>query len=97
MNHAANSIRMNDAALPVAIPADHIGPVVLPGTNRQVWWTGRVAIGLRYEPNTERQPAGRSAQWLQDLMLAQGGRAGIFSLVEGVRSRWIADGRALPP
>ena len=25
------------------------GPVLLPWSGRRVWWTGRVAIGLRYE------------------------------------------------
>ena len=25
------------------------GPIALPGSGRVVWWTGRVAIGLRYE------------------------------------------------
>jgi hypothetical protein len=37
------------APCPADIPAGHIGLVDLPGSNRQVWWTGRVAIGLRYE------------------------------------------------
>jgi hypothetical protein len=26
------------------------GPVRLPGSQRIVWWTGRVAIGLRWQP-----------------------------------------------
>ena len=30
----------------MSIPPGHVGPVVL-GTGRLVWWTGRVAIGLR--------------------------------------------------
>lgn len=30
------------------IPDGYRGPVALPGTGRIVWWTGRVAIGLRY-------------------------------------------------
>ena len=30
------------------VPKDYIGPVALPGTGRMVFWTGRIAIGLRY-------------------------------------------------
>jgi len=32
------------------VPKDYIGPVALPGTGRMVFWTGRIAIGLRYAP-----------------------------------------------
>jgi hypothetical protein len=32
------------------IPPARIGLVQLPGSTRLVWWTGRVAIGLRYWP-----------------------------------------------
>jgi hypothetical protein len=61
-------IRPNDSALPVSIPAGHIGPVVLPGSGRLIWWTGRVAIGLRHEP--ERFDClSQSALWVQDLMI----------------------------
>ena len=55
---------------PVPVPEGHIGPVVLPGTNREIWWTGRVAIGLRYERGEQRGPVGESALWVQDVMLA---------------------------
>ena len=55
------------AALPVSIPPGHVGPVALPGTGRMVWWTGRVAIGLRHQ-NARRI---ESVPWLQDLLLAQ--------------------------
>jgi hypothetical protein len=34
------------------------GPVALPGTRRYVWWTGRVAIGLRFESAPGTQAAG---------------------------------------
>jgi hypothetical protein len=34
------------------IPEGYAGPIALPGTGRMVWWTGRVAIGLRYVPTT---------------------------------------------
>ena len=51
------------------IPKGHVGPVLLSDTGRSVWWTGRVAIGLRYQaPQTSDAP-GRSALWIQDLLL----------------------------
>jgi len=63
------AIRLNSALPPVEIPSGHIGPVVLPGSGRLIWWTGRVAIGLRYEPRHTAQTTGESASWLQDLLL----------------------------
>jgi hypothetical protein len=66
------TIRRPGDAPPVEIPAGHVGPVVLPRTGRLVWWTGRVAIGLRHEPVHHYDPPGRSALWLQELMLAKG-------------------------
>ena len=33
------------------VPRGYVGPVALPGTGRMVWWTGRIAIGLRYAPS----------------------------------------------
>ena len=58
---------------PCALPPDHVGLVTLPGTSREVWWTGRVAIGLRFE--RERQPGGvsQSAEWVQRVLLARRG------------------------
>ncbi len=39
------------SAAPVAaFPLGHVGEFVIPATGRRVWWTGRVAIGLRYQP-----------------------------------------------
>ena len=55
---------------PVEIPPGHVGPLTLPGTDRQVWWTGRVAIGLRYERQHTQGALGQSAAWLQTLLLA---------------------------
>ena len=55
------------AVLPVAIPPGHVGPVALPGTGRMVWWTGRVAIGLR----SQKTPRFESELWLQDLLLGE--------------------------
>ena len=34
----------------LAVPPGHIGRWVVPATGQVVWWTGRVAIGLRHEP-----------------------------------------------
>ncbi len=54
----------------LAIPPGHVGPVSLPGSGRMVWWTGRVAIGLRHEAHRGvRQPMSASAAWLQALLL----------------------------
>ena len=38
------------AAAVAAFPLGHVGEFVIPGTRRRVWWTGRVAIGLLYQP-----------------------------------------------
>ncbi|WP_298830269.1 hypothetical protein [uncultured Piscinibacter sp.] len=67
----ATAIQLHGDTLPVTIPPGHVGPVVLPGSGRLVWWTGRVAIGLRHErPRTLETPS-RSALWLQALMLSR--------------------------
>ena len=39
---------------PGSLPDGHVGLAALPGTNREVWWTGRVAIGLLCEPLPQR-------------------------------------------
>lgn len=62
-------IRLNDASPPVPVPPAYVGPVMLPGTGRMVWWTGRVAIGLRHETPRHYDMTSSSALWLQDLML----------------------------
>lgn len=64
-----DAIRSPGDAPPTAIPPGHIGPVFLPGSGRLVWWTGRVAIGLRHERPARHEPMSRSALWVQDLML----------------------------
>jgi hypothetical protein len=58
-----------DDGLPLAIPNGHVGPVVLPETGRTVWWTGRVAIGLRHRPSPLAQKVPLSTLWVQDVML----------------------------
>lgn len=57
---------------PIQVPKGHVGPVLLSATGRTVWWTGRVAIGLRYEPPPRAEPPGRYALWVQDLLLKCG-------------------------
>lgn len=74
MDDRPNPILHHASAPPISLPIGHVGPVLLPGTNREVWWTGRVAIGLRYERPPRAEPMGQSAMWLQALMLAWPGR-----------------------
>lgn len=62
------AIRLHAEAPPATIPNGHVGPFYLPGSGRLIWWTGRVAIGLRHEP-AQQEAIGSSALWLQDLML----------------------------
>lgn len=54
---------------PVDVPPGHVGPVVLPGSGRLIWWTGRVAIGLRHQPERYDDVTAQSALWIQELML----------------------------
>jgi hypothetical protein len=56
----------------VEIPSGHVGPVVLPGSGRLVWWTGRVAIGLRHEAGRRHEATSQSALWVQKLMIGAG-------------------------
>ena len=56
----------------VEIPSGHVGPVVLPGSGRLVWWTGRVAIGLRHESGRRPETTSQSALWVQNLMIGAG-------------------------
>ena len=61
------------SALPlVEIPPGHVGPVVLPGSGRMIWWTGRVAIGLRHESGRHYEMPSHSALWVQNLMIGAG-------------------------
>lgn len=53
----------------IEIPRGHVGEFVIPGTGRMVWWTGRVAIGLRHQPERYFEPLAQSSLWIQDLML----------------------------
>lgn len=72
MNESALFPRLSHAAEPpVPIPDGHVGPLSLPGTQREVWWTGRVAIGLRYERAKSHEPLSHSALWVQELLLGR--------------------------
>jgi hypothetical protein len=70
MNASPASIRLNRDCLPLEVPADYTGPVTLPGNGRTVYWTGRVAIGLRHQTPPPPAGMGQSALWIQDLLLA---------------------------
>ena len=67
-----HGIDHHTAAPPVAIPPGHVGPVTMPGSGRTIWWTGRVAIGLRHQPTRFNEPVTQSSMWIQRLLL--GGR-----------------------
>lgn len=70
----AGGIERSAALPPAHIPPGHVGEFVMPGTGRMVWWTGRVAIGLLYQPKRDFEASSRSALWLQDVMIGRGGR-----------------------
>ena len=61
----------SSASPPVPIPRGHIGEFVIPGTGKLVWWTGRVAIGLRHQPVRCVEPVAKSSLWIQRLMLGR--------------------------
>jgi hypothetical protein len=48
------------------------GWVSLPGSGRQIYWTGRVAIGLRHQSRRAPQTT-ISSDWIQSLLLRQQG------------------------
>ena len=68
-------IEFNDStATTLVVPPGYRGPVALPGTGRVVYWTGRVAIGLRYEP-PRRAEFGFGMEELQRVFLRLGDAA----------------------
>ena len=69
-----SSICHSASAPPIEIPVGYVGPVVLPGNGRLVWWTGRVAIGLRHQAS-HCESVSESALWVQRLMLGEGHHA----------------------
>ena len=64
-------IEHSSSAPPVTIPPGHVGEFVIPGTGRQVWWTGRVAIGLLHRPERCIEPSTQSSLWIQELILGK--------------------------
>ncbi len=53
----------------LGIPQGHVGPYVL-GSGRMIYWTGRVAIGLRHQPHRRSgEPLAHGAAWVQNMML----------------------------
>ena len=68
--HSATPIRLHRETPPLDVPEGYVGPLTLPGNNRTVYWTGRVAIGLRHQPPQFSAVPGQSAIWIQDLLLA---------------------------
>ncbi len=52
------------------LPRDYRGPVTLPGNGRTIWWTGRVAIGLRHQAPQYGAGTSRSSAWIQSLLLS---------------------------
>jgi hypothetical protein len=62
-------IRHSSSAPPVDLPVGYLGPVVLPGSGKLIYWTGRVAIGLRHQAPQNYDAPSQSALWVQDLLL----------------------------
>ena len=58
-----------DVAPPIDLPSGYVGPAWLPGTGRMIWWTGRVAIGLRHQVRSRVESNAHSSVWVQALML----------------------------
>lgn len=68
-------IQAQNEQQPLSIPDGHVGPIVLSNTGRVVYWTGRVAIGLRHQPVRYEEPLSHGAHWIQQLMLKSRKRA----------------------
>ena len=54
---------------PIALPTGYVGPAWLPGTGRMIWWTGRVAIGLRHQAPRRVESNAHSSVWVQEMLL----------------------------
>jgi hypothetical protein len=64
-----SAILPRDVAPPINLPSGYVGPAWLPGTGRMIWWTGRVAIGLRHQVQLRVESNAHSSVWVQALML----------------------------
>jgi hypothetical protein len=62
-------IHHSEAAPPPGIPPGYVGPAIVPGTGRAIFWTGRVAIGMHYQ-RPDHQAFGHGMQALQAALLA---------------------------
>ena len=93
---ANDFIHHSGDAPPVAVPRGYVGPIYMPCTGRMVWWTGRVAIGLRHQPPEHSgEVLSESACWLQRVVLAKSWR-GVRRLASS-RARWSTEKAALNP
>jgi hypothetical protein len=64
-------IHHSQAAPPPGLPPGYIGPAVLPGTGRLIYWTGRVAIGLRHCDEQRNAAPNQAQRWIQNLLLRE--------------------------
>jgi hypothetical protein len=62
-----------DADYSLVPPSATPGWISLPGSGRQIYWTGRVAIGLRHQSRRTPQTT-ISSDWIQSLLLRRGSR-----------------------
>lgn len=58
-----------DASPPAGMPPGYVGPFVLPATGRPIYWTGRVAIGIRHTPVRAPHPISCTSARLQTALL----------------------------
>ena len=49
----ARAAQAFEASRPDGVPKGHRGPFVLASSGRSIWWTGRVAIGIRHRVEPE--------------------------------------------
>lgn len=65
----SHGIERLDDPTSISIPEGHVGPIVL-SSGRMIYWTGRVAIGLRHQPaRREHETLSHGAAWIQNVML----------------------------
>lgn len=66
--NSTDCIVLSREAPPIEVPDGYKGPLTFPANGKTVWWTGRVAIGLRHQ-----QPhhglGTQSGAWIQGLLL----------------------------
>ncbi|WP_140637226.1 hypothetical protein [Methylibium rhizosphaerae] len=63
-------IHHSEAAPPPGLPPGYVGPAVLPGTGQLIYWTGRVAIGLRHRSQSMCVP-NQAQRWIQERLLSE--------------------------